>query len=339
MVVRMFLLSALYRKEKPAEYCFQEPFQRWIDETGKEVIYGKARHYMGCYVDRWNWDSEMAIRTEHYAHSIAPWTIIGKIHTTEKLKQHGYSGSGIRNIDPSRLIKKLLTDSRIETLVKANQISLTNYFTNRDYQLDSYWPSIKIAIRHNYSISDVSLWCDLLSALTELHKDIRNPKFICPVNLKEAHDKWIAKLNIKRQKEERERVRRRQMTETQRYLEDEETVIREEDTYKKQKSNFFDVEIKDDDITIKPLVSVLEFLEEGHQMHHCVFSNKYYERPDCLILHAIVEGVSIATIELNLESLKIIQCRGVYNSKPTQYDRIISLIETNIDKIAAKRIA
>lgn len=339
MVVRMFLLTARYKKGESAKYYFDEPFQKWIDETGRETIYGYARHYMGYYVDRWDFCSDMEIRTPNYAHSIAPYAVIGQTKATPLLKRNGFNGKIARKSDPATLIKKLLTDSRIETLIKANQISLAQYYTKSDYGFQSYWPSIKIAIRHKYIVKDASMWCDMLNAMTELHKDIHNPKFICPNNLKEAHDFWIAKRNAKREKAERERERRRQLTEEQRYMEDRKRVAKDEKAYQELKSRFFDIEIKDNDMIIKPLVSVLEFVEEGHLMHHCVFSNKYYERKDCLILHAIVDGVSVATIELNLESLRIIQCRGSRNSKPAEYDRIVSLIETNIGKIAAKRAA
>ena len=35
-----------------------------------------------------------------------------------------------------------------------------------------------------------------------------------------------------------------------------------------------------------PLESVTQFYQESAAMHHCVFSNGYYRRPDCLILSA-----------------------------------------------------
>lgn len=338
-VVRTFILSARYKKGEALRYWFGEPFQRWIDENGREAIYGLARHWMGVYVDRWDWGSDMEIRSENYAHSVAPYAIIGQIKAIPKLIRNGYHGKGVREIYPVKLIHKLLTDSRYETLIKARQYALVEHLLKSEYRFCQYWGTAKVAIRHNYIIPDGSLWCDMLDFMIELGKDIHNPQLICPINLKEAHDEWEHKVRTKRHKDEQERMRLRQLNEEQRYLENKKKAGEEEEAYQKLKSRFFDIAITDKDMVIKPLVSVMEFLEEGHQMHHCVFSNGYYKREDCLILHAMIDNVSVATIELNLNNLSIVQCRGKHNCKPEQYDRIVTLINTNIGTIAARRAA
>ena len=46
-------------------------------------------------------------------------------------------------------------------------------------------------------------------------------------------------------------------------------------------------------------------------MHHCVFDNAYYLKENSLILSATIEGRRIETIELNLDTLKVVQSRGV----------------------------
>lgn len=63
------------------------------------------------------------------------------------------------------------------------------------------------------------------------------------------------------------------------------------------------------------------------------------KKEESLILHALVNGVSIATIELNINTLEVVQCRGPYNQIPPMKDRIIKLITQNIHKIAQKRTA
>ena len=115
--------------------------------------------------------------------------------------------------------------------------------------------------------------------------------------------------------------------------------MKDEKKYQKAKSRYFDLEFKDQEITVKPLTSIKEFIDEWHTMHHCVFTNKYYQKEHSLILHAIVNGVSIATIEMDIKNLEILQCRGVHNSVPPFKDRIITLIESNKHKIAQKRAA
>ena len=173
----------------------------------------------------------------------------------------------------------------------------------------------------------------MLDALDYCGKDLRNPKFICPNNLKEAHDFWIAKKRAKIDEENRRRERERRMTPEQRYQANSK---HDEAQYKQAKSKFLNLEFVDQEIVVKPLQSVREFLDEGEYMHHCVFTNKYYSKNNVLILHALVEGVSIATIEFSLENFSIVQCRGKYNKTPMSYERITSLVNSNIPKIISK---
>lgn len=91
--------------------------------------------------------------------------------------------------------------------------------------------------------------------------------------------------------------------------------------------------IKADNITIRPLQSVDEFKEEGKAMHHCVFAMGYYdyrEHPNTLILSAKDgNGKRLATIEYNMASNEIVQCRAACNAVPERYDEICKLITDN----------
>ena len=74
---------------------------------------------------------------------------------------------------------------------------------------------------------------------------------------------------------------------------------------------------------------VQEHLEEGTAMHHCVFSNEYYLKENSLILSATIEGRRIETIEVNLDTLKVVQSRGVCNKNTEYHDQIVSLVNAN----------
>jgi len=64
-------------------------------------------------------------------------------------------------------------------------------------------------------------------------------------------------------------------------------------------------------------------------LKHCLFTNEYYNRENSLILSAKINGISIETIEFSLETMEIIQCRGLKN-KATEYNkRIIKLVQAN----------
>ena len=96
---------------------------------------------------------------------------------------------------------------------------------------------------------------------------------------------------------------------------------------------FLDLEIKEDDIVIRPLQSVSQFYQEGKAMHHCVYANEYYKKKDCLILSARVAGKRKETIEVNLKTFKVVQSRAVCNKNSEYHDKIIKLMNKNMNLI------
>lgn len=334
-VIRMFFMQTNLRRGEKATYWIMEAFQRWLTPDGKCAIVSRARHWFAHYCDYWNWDSDMEIREENVGHKVTPWRLIGQSSVIPEIKRNGFDGNYHR-CSPYNLFFNLLTNNRIETLWKVGQYKLAIYAIGNSYIFDKHWASIKVVLRHKYQISDPSLWFDLIGALDYLDKDIRNPKWICPENLKEAHDEWQAKKEAKLEHVRRRRERERALSIEQRYLEDQKNVAKEEAEYQKAKSKFFDLKFFDNEIVIKPLVSVREVLDEGHQMHHCVFTNKYYKDENVLLFHALIDGTSIATIEFSLENFTVVQCRGVYNKVPQHYERIMMLMQKNTMKIMSK---
>ncbi|MBR3021578.1 MAG: PcfJ domain-containing protein [Bacteroidaceae bacterium] len=71
-------------------------------------------------------------------------------------------------------------------------------------------------------------------------------------------------------------------------------------------------------------------------MHHCVFSNAYYDvknRPYCLILSAKVAGERVETIEVDLKDYSVIQSRGKHNQSSPYHERILQLMNSNMWQI------
>ena len=68
-------------------------------------------------------------------------------------------------------------------------------------------------------------------------------------------------------------------------------------------------------------------------MHHCVFVNGYYKKPDCLILSAQVDGAHTETIEVDLRNFSIVQSRGVCNQPSAYHTEIVNLMRENMNKI------
>lgn len=56
-----------------------------------------------------------------------------------------------------------------------------------------YKPSFNICNRNHYIIKDASLWEDYMSLLAYFGKDLRNAHYVCPKNLKVAHDRLLAR--------------------------------------------------------------------------------------------------------------------------------------------------
>ena len=97
--------------------------------------------------------------------------------------------------------------------------------------------------------------------------------------------------------------------------------------------NFLNLTFTDGLLFVHVLQSVDEFYEEGKEMQHCVFSNAYYNKEYSLILSATINGKRIETIEVSLKTFQIVQSRGLCNANTEYHDRIINLVNDNINLI------
>lgn len=313
-VLRMFLLVVGMEKGSKAEYYALEIGQYWWNAEGRKAIVAIPRT-LGRYVDTFSFYSPMAIRNDNEAYRYAAYSpTYPKFKVSDALRRNGFANN-FYGIEPTTLIPALLTDSRVETLMKAGRTEHLRYFLNKTKALDEYWQSYKIANRNGYDITDISLWCDYVDMLCRLGKDIHSPKYLCPADLTAEHDRRYEELNRKRIKEELERKRQK--------------VMEDEKQFKELKSKFFGVCFTDGIIQVHVLESVQEHLEEGVSMHHCVFSNAYYLKEDSLILSATIEGRRIETIEVSLKTLEVVQSRGICNQNTEYHDQIVNLVNAN----------
>lgn len=331
-VLRMYLLFVEMEKGCKADPYVLEIGQYWWNKEGRMAVVGKQRIW-GRYLDLFSFASPMAIRQDNIAYDhIAHSPIYPKFKVTDTLHRNGFKGD-FHGIVPTKLIPALLSDSRAETLMKSGNIEHLRYFLSKPQALDRCWHSYKIAMRNKYAITDLSLWCDLVYLLEKLGKDLRNPHFICPTDLKAAHDLYMEKRQAQL---EREREQQRIAMEAER-LERErkrlEDMVKEKDEYIRKKAAFLNLVLTDGLIIVKVLQSVDEFYEEGKAMHHCVYTNAYYNDENSLILSARIDGERIETVEVDLQTLKVVQSRGVCNSNTEYHDRIIKLVEDNAEQI------
>lgn len=321
-LIKYFRVSKDCKAGRVSYFECYEVCQNWIMGDGQIAVVARPRLMNSAYISNPFSHGEMAIRNYcpdvHDVHSM-------KMIYEDSLPEFRKIGfdRAIDDIYPVALIKRLLNWTRAETLIKANQLSLlrlyVNGFSNRTEQ---YWNSIKICMRNNYIVDDATLYVDYLDLMQRYGKDLRNAYYVCPSNLHEAH-------NIYMQRKMRDDEKLRKKRETERMMKQKE----QEKAFLERIAKFADLTITDGKIVISPLKSLEEFMQEGEAMHHCVFSNEYWKRNDCLILSAKIENQRVETIEINLNKFNIVQSRAKCNGVSGHHDTIVGLVKNNINKI------
>ena len=313
-VLRMYLLIVGMEKGCKASSYTIEIGQYWWNAQGRKTIVAVQR-VLGRYIDTFSYCSPMAVRNDNEAYRHISYSqIYPKFKATEALRRNGFKND-FHDIAPTVLIPALLSDSRAETLIKAGRTEHLKYFLDNSRAFDACWQSYKVATRNGYDIEDISIWCDYVDMLRRLGKDIHSPKYVCPTDLHREHDLRQNELRRQREKEEKEKKRKKAME--------------DEERFKELKSKFFGIRFTDGAIQVHVLESVQEHLDEGVTMHHCVFDNAYYLKENSLILSATIEGRRIETIEVNLDTLKVVQSRGVCNKNTEYHEQIVSLVNAN----------
>ena len=321
-VIRFFSVQCIRKVGMPADFSIFEVAQRWISPDGVSTTVARKRGFSFVYYDLWIPESKMEIRMNqgHYVYDISPACYYPKQRFTKEIIRNGFNGC-FHGMKPYDLFMAILNNPKHETLLKSRQIPLLYHTLHSPDKLMRYWDSVKICIRNNYTILDGSIWCDYIDMLRHAGKDICNAHYVCPANLKEAHDKLVEKRN-------KENHQKKVMD-----------AKSHDEEYWKKKGKFFGLVFTDGTIKIRVLESVVEFMEEGSELHHCVYANKYYEKDNSLIFSATIEGIRMETIEVSLSKMQIVQCRGKHNGISHYHDQIMQLMKDNICKISARMSA
>ena len=339
-VIRVSQIRSESRKGEPMKLYCEEVVQRWISSEGKITDMALLRGMTFHYCDSWSYWSDMEIRPHNSLYDdVVVWSdVYPRMSVIPQLRRNGFKGD-FHGISPVRLFKALLSDARIETLMKAGEIEVMKYFLTNPRNADELWASYLIAKRHRYHINNIEMWCDYLRMLLNLGEDIHNPKNICPKDFIEAHDKASRRIEAKREKEltERQRIRQREQRERERQelLKEEES----EEDFIALKSKFFGLVITDKEISVKVLESIDEYFTEGKTQNICVFGAGYYKKADTLILSARIDGRIIETVEVDLTTFKVVQCHGKNNMDTAYHSRIIDLVNSNAKLIKERMTA
>ncbi len=328
-VIRNFELHAYYKQGIPSYSYIGEVMQHWIKDDGSREVISRS-YNTNCS----GWGGVLELRNKitggtysyyRQERDILPDKFHPESNFREKYVRYGID-CDLRSVSFLSLLGWLPNDSKIETLIKSKQYELIAYCSGAySHKLNRYWPSIKICLRNKYRIKDISMWFDYLEMLEHYNRDLHNAFYVCPKSLKKAHDTYVARKARDDEKERRERDKQKILK-----------LKAEAENYIKEKSKFFDLKITDGKIVVVVLKSVEEFMLEGEKMHHCVFSNEYFKKKNCLILSARIGNKRIETVEVDLKTLKIVQSRGVCNQNTEYHDRIIGLVRKNIGLIKQK---
>lgn len=331
-VVRHFFCSKKIRKHSSPEYEIDEVVQNWISENGKETIIARSTISFTQFYDYWNLYSELSIKNRggYYSMNGTRYDIDNTViypHVSLLKKVRRNSLKSLKEFDfvpANRLLSFILSDRETEILVKHNQKSLIAHKIRTSYRNNveplKHSEAIRIACRHKYIVNDASLWLDYVSLLEHFGLDVHNPHYVCPLDLHEAHARLLARKNREDAKIEKEKL----IEEAKQY----------EASYQIAKAPFFGIVFGNENIVITVVQSVAEMATEGAEMHHCVFSMKYFNNEKSLILSAKdKKGNRIETIEVNLDTFKVVQSRGVCNKNSAYHDQIVKLVEDNMHLI------
>lgn len=329
-VIRFFYIEKNCKAGKKAHYYIDEVIQQWMKPDNEFLTIAKPRLMNSAYItDMWSHGGNLEIRHYNDVYNVEVSATYPIVRVLPEWKKYGFT-KAIPRISVFALLRKLQYDHKVETLLKAKQYNLLRHAISfyGSHKVYNNWPSIKICLRNKYMVKDASMWFDYLELLQRYNKDMRNAHYVCPENLKSAHDYYM---NKRRKEQEREASKRD--------IEKQLKLKQYEEEFEKLKSKFFDLNIFDGQIAIVVLKSLEDFKLEGDAMHHCVFTNEYFKKKDSLILSARVNDKRIETIEISLKTLEIVQARGACNKNTEYHHRIIELVKKNMNLIRRKLTA
>ncbi len=368
-VIRFFELWSNHTAGKEATYHAYEVIQQFINPDGKSEVIACNRNYYSGYFS----GGSMEIRSRKdmsYNYDLWSEAMYPKIKVLPIYKRNGFTHK-IDGVSPLLVFKNILRDNKSETLIKAKQYGLlAARIGDKSGVIHRHWDSIKICMRVKYRIAvkDVITWLDYLDLLDYFKKDLRNRVYVCPKDLKKAHNKLVAKkqaqlaherlwnnykdlveffdgdinqslftklvplqLEVNRLQANKTEVERQSKLKKERKKIDE-----AQESYIKSKGVFFGLAFQSGNITVAVLESVEAFFNESELLKHCCFANGYYKKENSLCLSARIDGVPVETIEISLTGMKILQARGLHNQPSPFNKQIVELVSKNMPAIRNK---
>lgn len=315
-VIRHFLIEVNSRKGFHVEIKIDENIQHFIKDNRTTII---SRNLLGLSNPKYG---EMSIKKPSYYNQYCYAPTIFKYHEwssfPDSLTKRGVSNKMINTRFEN--VSNVISYSHAETILKAERFDLFQFAQYNIGEVIRLWGSVKLAIKHNYMPSDVKTWFDHLELLRGFGKDLRSPKYIFPNNLAVEHQKLIAK--------------RRKIDEQKADAQKRNKAIQDQKDFMENKAKFFGLKFEAENISIKVLESIEEFIEQGDIFKHCVFTNNYHTKDESLIFAAYYNDVPVETVEVSLQEMKVVQSRGLQNKASEYNSQIVELVNRNMNQIA-----
>lgn len=325
-VVRIICSHKHMKKNVVPTYTHKEVMQHWINPKGEVRTMSLSTNVFSHAYDAWQYYSFLEIRPKDFQNSpkyrINPYKVYPRIKVLPILKRNGFKTS-VYDIAPQILFTALLKDSITETILKARQNSLLSYYLRSPHQkIIRNWQAVKVCLKSNYIITDYTIWEDYIALLQWFKKDLSCPFLVCPENLHEAHNKLV--------------VKKRELQQKKYLLKMRAEILSAQETYTEEKKQFFGLCFTNENLTIKVLENVQNFMEEGDTLQHCIFTNEYFKRKNSLLFSAHIDNTPVETIEVSLSKMEITQCLGMRNNKSKHHKVILNLMKKNLYQIRSR---
>lgn len=325
-VIRILYVQKNMAKKKKPWWHTGENLQYWIGKDGAITLFSRTANYY--YGGSSGFCGVMSLRpngteeSKEYDIDLLDEYIYPVRKILPEITRNGFTGEFF-GLSPHQMFAFLLNGVYGETLLKTGKMELFKYFAkNRRIISKKIWTALKICNRHKYKLKkdNISDWVDYVKLLIYFKKDIHNPVYVCPKDLHVEHNRLVQK---------------KSRTDAQNALRKKAGDIeKEEGNYQKLVGKFFGVCFTDGSgLIITAMKSVRQVFEESTMLHHCAFTNNYHTKQNTLLLSATLDGVLLETIEVNTNTLKIIQARGLQNQASPHNRRIVELINSNMHLI------
>lgn len=325
-----------------ADYTFHTVGVEWLDSNGKLWSIEKWRNTMSWNRDQWATWSEMELRKyDLFIDYLDPSAILVQ-SLLPIVRRNGYKLGVSTNNHALATIRALLVDSEFESWYKCGHYAVCNDFLGSCYgslamptyktvhKSETHKTIVRLANRRHIKFDTSEKWRDMLdyvSQLRQLNMDFHNPSILFPKDFQKAHAELQRRINKRDEQQRREH-------EAWMHLRQAKDKAKKKDTQiwvDKYAAMFQSLDIKSGDLEIKPLISFKDFKNESDWMHHCIIT--YYGKPHTLLVSIRRNGIRMETAEIDLtRNGTLIQCRGQYNQPSICHDRIVGLLNDNMDK-------